>query len=283
MQTGFNLLLWTTHLTADLLPRCADLKAEGYDGVEIPIFEGTPETHAANGKRLDDLGLRRIGVGIVQSADANPMSQDEANWRAGVDHLKWMVDCAAEAGLEVLCGPFFQPLATFSGRGPTEAETSALIRAHREMAAHAKGTGVAIAVEPLNRFECYGLTTLAQATRVVEAVGADNYGCLFDTFHANIEERDVGEAIRTAGEAITHVHISENDRGVPGRGHVDFAEIFAALKAIGYDGWLVVEAFGQALPDLAAATRVWRPLFDRDEDVYREGLALMQTGWARAA
>ncbi len=283
MQTGFNLLLWTTHLTEDLLPTCERLKEAGYDGVEVPIFEGTPAEHEVMGRRLDDIGLRRTSVGVVPSADANPMSPHAATWRAGVDHLKWMVDCAAALGAEVLCGPFFQPLGTFSGSGPTSMERDSLIRAHREMAAHAHGTGVALAVEPLNRFECYGLNTLAQATAIAAQVRAEHYGCLFDTFHANIEERDVGAAIRAAGKAINHVHISENDRGVPGRGHVDFAETFKALHAIGYDGWLVIEAFGQALPDLAAATRVWRPLFDNDEDVYREGLALMHDGWAKAA
>ncbi len=283
MQTGFNLLLWTTHLTDNLLPVCEQLKAAGYDGVEIPVFEGEPAHFAGLGQRLDDMGLRRTSVGVVPGPEANPMSLDAASHRAGIDHLKWMVDCSAEAGAEVLCGPFFQPLGTFSGSGPTQAETDALIRAHRAMADHAQGTGVKIAVEPLNRFECYGLTTLAQAVRVVKAVGAAHYGCLFDTFHANIEERDVGAAIRSAGSAINHVHISENDRGTPGRGHLDFDKTFEALHAIGYDGWLVIEAFGQTLPDLAAATRVWRPLFDTEEEVYREGLALMQVGWTRAA
>ena len=279
MLYGFNLLLWTTHLTEDLLPVCERLKAAGYDGVEVPVFEGDPEGYAAMGRRLDDLGLRRTTVGVVQSQDANPMSPDAASRRAGTDYLTWMVACAEALGAETLCGPFYQPLAEFSGTGPTEDELGWLVDAHKTMAASAS---IKIAVEPLNRFECYALNTCAQGKRLVDAVGAANYGLLFDTFHANIEEKQLGAAIRAAGPAINHVHISENDRGTPGRGHVDFDESFRALKAIGYEGWLVVEAFGQALPSLAAATRVWRPLFDSEEQVYTEALDLMKRGWAAA-
>lgn len=282
MQAGFNLLLWCTHLTEELLPKCKAVQDAGYDGVEIPIFEGEPSEYKAIGTRLSDMGLRRTAVGVVQSQDANPISADPTQRQAGIDFLKWMVDCAVEANVETLCGPFFQPLAEFSGSAATEDERARMIAAHRAMAEHAAGTGVQLSVEPLNRFECYALNTLDQASDLVTQVGAENYGCLFDTFHANIEERSVGDAIRRAGDAINHVHISENDRGTPGLGHVNFAEAFAALKAIGYDGWLVVEAFGQALPDLAAATRVWRPLFGSDAEVLTGGIETIRDGWTVA-
>ena len=113
-------------------------------------------------------------------------------------------------------------------------------------------------------------------------VGEKNYGYLYDTFHFNIEEKSQPEAIRKTISAINHVHISENDRGTPGTGQVDFDAVFKALKSSGYDGWLTVEAFGSALPDLAAATKIWRPLFAKPEDVYRGAFKLMKEGWARA-
>ncbi|AXI53628.1 isomerase [Sulfitobacter sp. JL08] len=282
MLAGFNLLLWGTHLTDDLMPKCQAVRDAGYDGVEIPIFEGSAPDYRAIGQRLSDMGLRRTAVAVVQSEMANPISDQADHREAGIDFLKWMVDCAAEAGVETLCGPFFQPLAVFSGTGATRAEWDRLVTAHKAMADHAAGTGVALAVEPLNRFECYALNTLDQSARLVEQVGAEHYGCLFDTFHANIEERDVGAAIRAAGPAINHVHVSENDRGAPGAGHMNFAEAFAALKSTGYDGWLVVEAFGHALPDLAAATRVWRPLFKDEQDVLSGGIRTIRDGWAAA-
>ncbi len=282
MQVGFNLLLWTTHLTDELLPVCEKLKAAGYDGVEVPVFEGEPGHYEALRRKLDDIGLRTTVVGIVQSADANPASPDDACRRQGVDYLKWLVDCSAALGAETLCGPFYQPLGEFSGAGCSEAEWAAIIDAHSQMAAHAKGTGVALSVEPLNRFECYALNTVGAAADLVDAVGAENYGLLYDTFHQNIEEDDPIAAMQAAGKRVNHVHISENNRGTPGRGQIDFDAAFSGLKSIGYDGWLVIESFGHALPDIAAATKVWRPLFESREQVYTEGIALIRDGWARA-
>ncbi|MEM6382620.1 MAG: sugar phosphate isomerase/epimerase [Pseudomonadota bacterium] len=282
MQIGFNLLLWTTHLTDDLLPVCERLKALGYDGVEVPVFEADPSYYGELGSKLDDMGLRRTTVGVVASPEANPMAADAQTRAAGVDHLKWLVDCSQALGAEVLCGPFTQPLATFSGSGPTQSELEHLTESHKAMADHAVGTGLKLAVEPLNRFECYALNTAQQAADLVKGVAADHYGYLYDTFHFNIEEKNPIEAIHRTASAINHIHISENDRGTPGRGHIDFAAVFNALKSVGYDDWLVVEAFGLALPDLAAATKVWRPLFDTEDQVASEAITLIQDGWQAA-
>lgn len=280
MLAGFNLLLWTTHLKEELLPQCQAIKSAGYDGVEIPVFEGDPAHFKAMGARLNDMGLRRTAVGIVQSPEANPMSQNIAVRRAGVDHLKWMVECCAAAGVELLCGPFHQPLGTFSGIGATERELDCLVESHREMASFAAAAGVKLSIEPLNRFECYALNTMEQSRSLVERVNTEGYGCLFDTFHANIEEKSFGGAIRHAGTTINHVHFSENDRGVPGSGNIDYPSATRALKEIGYDGWIVIEAFGQALPEIVAATKVWRPLFNREEEVVAAGINVIRKNWA---
>ena len=285
MKLGFNLLLWTTHLDEGMRAWLPRLKAAGYDGVEVPVFGGDPEHYARVRRWLADEGLAATVVGLVTSPDANPMAPEAASRAAGVAHLRWLVDCSAALGAEVLCGPFMQPLGQFSGRGPTADEWGWLVEGHRAMADHAAraGGGLRLAVEPLNRFECYALNTAADAARLVAEVGRPGvYGYLYDTFHANIEERDpVGVIGATAG-AIAHVHVSENDRGTPGRGHVPFAAVFGALRGAGYDGWLTVEAFGQALPDLAAATRVWRPLFGSETEVFTEAAALIRGGWAAA-
>jgi len=281
VKAGFSLLLWTTEVTQAHHGILRDLARAGYDGAEIPITGSGVADCAALGRVMADIGLAATASGMVTDAAANPMSLDPSVAQAGVDHLRRLVDRAVALGAEVLIGPFFQPLGTFSGTGPTDAEWAALVRAHRAMADHA-GDALRLAVEPLNRFECYGLTTAAQAARLVAEVGHSLYGSLYDTFHANIEERDPVGAITASAGALGYVHVSENDRGTPGRGHIDFAAVFAALAAVGYDGWITVEAFGQALPDLAAATRVWRPLFGSEAEVYTEGLALIRQGWAAA-
>ena len=102
---------------------------------------------------------------------------------------------------------------------------------------------------------------MAQARHYAEAVGHPAFGIMYDTFHAHIEEVDQVGAIRTIAAHLKVLHVSENDRGIPGRGQIDFPDIFRAVKAAGFDGFVVVEAFGTGVPELAAATRVWRPLF----------------------
>jgi D-psicose/D-tagatose/L-ribulose 3-epimerase len=100
---------------------------------------------------------------------------------------------------------------------------------------------------------------------------------MVDTFHAHIEEKDTPTAIRDAGPRLAHVHISESDRGTPGAGQVDFAKIMRALRDIGYAGDLVVEAFGRSVPELAAATCIWRDMFDSEEQLARDALRLLRS------
>jgi D-psicose/D-tagatose/L-ribulose 3-epimerase len=125
----------------------------------------------------------------------------------------------------------------------------------------------------------YHLNTLDQAIRFVDEVGHPNCRIHLDTFHAHIEEKDPADAIRRAGTRIAHVHISENDRGVPGTGSVAWDATFGALRDIDYDGWLTVEAFGNALPRLAAATKIWRPLFDSEEQLAADAYAFLTSKW----
>ena len=136
-----------------------------------------------------------------------------------------------------------------------------------------------LAIEYLNRFECYFLTTALQAKALVKEVNHPNFRMMYDTFHANIEEKNIPETIASVAGSFVHVHISENDRGTPGTGQVHWAETFQALKQVKYDGWMVIEAFGRALPALAAATRVWRDLFPTAEEVYTQGLRFMKAQW----
>lgn len=281
MKAGFNLLLWCTRLGDAELRRCEALAKMGWDGVEVPVFEGTPEAHVTLGRQLEDMGLKRTVVAIV--SEGNTLSDDAALRQKGVDHLKYVADCSVALGAEVLCGPLTQPLATFSGKGATEIEWERLLQASTALAEHTRESGLKIAVEPLNRFECYALNTAAQAAALVGAVGQPHYGYLFDSFHANIEEKDPWGALRQNAAHMTHVHVSENDRGTPGLGHIDFKTMFSVLCEMGWDGWLTVEAFGQALPDIAAATKVWRPLFDNDDQLARDALKLVRETWKTAA
>jgi D-psicose/D-tagatose/L-ribulose 3-epimerase len=282
MKVGFNMLLWTTHVTQEDLPLLEAIKKVGYDGVEIPIFEGQVEHFEKVGQAIKDNGLTCTSVTVIPDEGHNPVSADAANRQGAAEYLKWAIDCSQALGSEVLCGPFYQPLGVFTGQGPTEEEKQHAAEVHHEAAELAAKADLTLAVEYLNRFECYFLNTMADTADYVKRVNHPNCAVLFDTFHANIEEKDPVGCISQYIDIVKHVHISENDRGTPGKGHIDWPGTFKALRSGGYNGWLVIEAFGRALPDLAAATRVWRDFFPSRDGVYTEGLQFVKQQWQAA-
>ncbi|MDG1400258.1 MAG: sugar phosphate isomerase/epimerase [Candidatus Binatia bacterium] len=276
MQFGINLLLWTdTPYAPEFLPLYERLKKMGYDGVELPMFSGNPEDYRKLGERLRDLGLERTAT-VIRNEDDDPISPDPAVRQTALQAMKHAVDCADAAGAALVGGPFYAAIGKFSGAPPTTDEWSHSVDYMRQAADYAQNANIHLSLEFLNRFEIYLLNCTADTARFVREVDRPNVGVHYDTFHANLEEKNVTRAIQDAASAITHVHISENDRGTPGQGQVRWQETFAALAAIGYDGWLTIEAFGQALPGLAAATKIWRPLFESEEKLAADGLAFMR-------
>jgi D-psicose/D-tagatose/L-ribulose 3-epimerase len=281
MKTGMNLLLWTTHVTEEHFPIIAKLKKAGFDGVEIPIFEGDVDHYKRVRKELDNLGLACTTVGLM-TPEANPISP-EANLReAAVERFKRLLEWTATLKGEIMAGPFHSPLGVFSGAGPTEEEKKRAADVLHQAAEIARSARVTLAIEYLNRFECYFLTTAADTRALVKRVNHPNFRMMYDTFHANIEEKNIADAIAGVADSFVHVHISENDRGTPGTGHVQWDETFRALRKAKYDNWLVIESFGRALPALAAATKVWRDLFPAAEEVYTQGLRFMKEKWSAA-
>jgi D-psicose/D-tagatose/L-ribulose 3-epimerase len=276
MKFGMNLLLWTDHLHDGLMPVLRLLKEIGYDGVEVPIFSTDEALYRTWAQRLDGLGLERTVVTIRTEQD-NPISNDSRVRGAAVDASKRTLDCCAALGAKSLCGPFHSALGIFSGSGSTEDEWKWGVESMRSVAEHAATTEVTLAVEYLNRFETYFLTCAADTVRFVAEVNHPNCRMMYDTFHANIEEKDTREAIRTAAPYTAHVHISENDRSTPGSGHVDWQSTFDTLHETGYDGWMVVEAFGLALPEISAATKIWRRMYDSEEQLARDALRFMRS------
>jgi D-psicose/D-tagatose/L-ribulose 3-epimerase len=280
MKIGFNLLLWTGHVTQDHRALLRDIRKAGYDGVEIPIFEGGPDHYARLGGMLDEIGLERTVVTIMPSLDKDPLSSDAAVRKAALDHAKWFIDCSAALGAATIGGPIHSVHGHFTGSGPTAAERNRGIAFHRNAGDYAARKNIRLALEALNRFECYFLTTMQQLADYLDEVDHPAVQGMYDTFHANIEEADPFKAIKTIRRHMVHVHISENDRGIPGKGHVDWPKTYKALKASKYDGWLTIEAFGRSLPALAAATRVWRDFFPSPESVYRQGIRAIRKGWS---
>jgi D-psicose/D-tagatose/L-ribulose 3-epimerase len=275
MKYGINLYLWADDMHDGLLPVLEKLKKIGYDGVEVPIFDLDQTKWKQWAKRLDDLGLERTANTVI-APEHNPISADPAVREAAYTHMQAVVDSCATVGSSILCGPHQVALGVFTGKGATDDEWKRSVEHLRRVAEYAAGQGVVLAEEIVNRFELYHLNTLDQGIRLVDEVDHPNCKIHLDTFHAHIEEKDPAAAIRRAGGRIAHVHISENDRGVPGTGSVAWDGTFAALRDVGYDGWLTVEAFGNFLPNLAAATKIWRPLFDSEEQLAAEAHSFLR-------
>jgi D-psicose/D-tagatose/L-ribulose 3-epimerase len=274
MKYGINLYLWADDMHDGLMPVLERLKRMGYDGVEVPIFDLDLAKWKLWAKRLDDLGLERTANTVI-APEHNPLSADPKIRDAAYQHMRGVVDACAAAGSSILCGPHQVALGVFTGKGATEEEWKRSVEHLRRVAEYAAGQGVALAEEVVNRFELYHVNTLDQGIRLVDEVGHPNCRIHLDTFHAHIEEKNTADAIRRAGSRVAHVHISENDRGVPGSGSVAWDATFGALGDIHYDGWLTVEAFGNFLPNLAAATKIWRPLFDSEEQLAADALKFL--------
>ena len=282
MKFGMNLLLWSGNIEEEHYPILEMLKDAGFDGVEVPLFAYDVNQCAALGKHIDQLGLERTAV-TVRNEEDNPISPDPAVRAAGVNLNKRALDCCQALGATFLCGPFHSALGLFSGAGPTDDEIAWGIESMHAVAEYAQTCNVTLAIEYLNRFECYLLNSAADTVRFVEAVDHPNCKMMYDTFHANIEEKDVSSAIRSCSQHTVHVHISENDRSTPGTGLVHWDTTFDTLKETGYEGWLMVEAFGLALPELAAATKIWRRMYEAEEQLARDALNFMKSEWEKRA
>jgi D-psicose/D-tagatose/L-ribulose 3-epimerase len=273
VKIGMCMFLWTTRVGPEHDPLLADIRATGFDGVEIPVFEGAPGEYATLGRRLDAMGLDRTAVSAIGDPALDLISPDPAIRQAGVDRMRWVLDCTAALGADRVSGPLHSVLGQFSGTGPTESELSRAADSQWKIGEHAASLGVTVGLEALNRFECYLLNTMDDLAGFIRRVGHPCIRAMYDTFHANIEEADpIGALTRNQAEVV-HIHLSENDRGVPGRGNIPWTETFAAIRDIGYDDWLTIESFGRGLPDLAAATKVWRDFAESPEAVYRDGYA----------
>jgi len=283
MKTGMNLLLWTVHPNVgehrSLLQRIRDW---GFDGVEFPIAAMTePQAHEL-GELADGIGLGRTAIQGLDATEADPASENPLLREAAVEQLKVAIHKTAALGCDLLAGPLFQGMGRFSGEPPTADEWKWAVDTLHVVAEYAASLQIRLALEPLNRFESYLVNTLAEGARFCAEVGLPNVGLLADTHHANIEEQRPAEVWQQYCVSIFHVHISENHRGVPGRGHAIGSEIFQALRKSGYDGWLTIEAFSPKVKALVPRLHVWRDFFNREDEVAVEGLQYIRHNWELA-
>ena len=279
MKFGVNTMIWSGAFEPEKFP-FGKMKEVGVDGIEIPVFVPTDLDTAAVRKTCEKHDLA-VHFCSVNPAGMNPISDDAAVRVKTIGHWETLIKTAADAGAEQIAGPTYAPVGYLPGRRRNEDEWKWGVEFHQALGPALDDTGIILGVEPLNRFETYFLNTAADAVKFVSEIGHSKIGILLDTFHQNIEDKDVAEAYRTCGDHLIHVHTCENDRGVPGSGHVDWPNVMRAIKDTGYDRWMTIESFNSQIPELSAATAIWRDMAPSMDDIAIEGTRFLRDLWSR--
>jgi D-psicose/D-tagatose/L-ribulose 3-epimerase len=278
MRFGVNTWVWTSPLTTAELEKLAPHVAEmGFDWIEAPLESIGDLDH----KRGADI-IRRHGLGVSACAAMGPdrdlIHPDEAIRKNGMAYLRQAIGATHALGGANLVGPLYAAVGRTWQQTPAERarDLDVLVKNLGELARYAGDYGVILCVEPLNRFETSFINLAEQAIEVVDRVDHPNCQVMLDTFHMNIEEKSLGNAIRAAGKRLRHVHACENDRGAPGSGNVTWNEVAQALKDIKYDGPVVIESFTSKVKSIARAAAIWRSLAPTQDDLARDGLKFLK-------
>lgn len=278
MKFGVNTWVWTSPLTTqelkNLVPQVAKL---GFDWIEFPI-EGLDDFDYKEAAAL----VRDHGLGVSACAAMGPdrdlIHPDQAIRDNGAAYLRHAIAACHTLGAPNLVGPLYSAVGRTWQATPQERarDMELLVSYLRPLSEYAADHGVTLGIEPLNRFETSFINLSAQVVELVDRVDRPACRIMLDTFHMNIEERSLGQAIRIAGHRLCHLHSCENDRGAPGSGHVPWNEVAQALKDIRYNGPVVIESFTPKVKSIARAAAIWRPLADSPEALASEGWAFLR-------
>jgi D-psicose/D-tagatose/L-ribulose 3-epimerase len=278
MRFGVNTWVWTSPLSTEefstLAPRVAEM---GFDMVEVPI-EGTDDLDYARAAEIvRDLGLE-VSVCAAMGPDRDLIHADESVRETGMTYLRHCIDATRALGGTNLVGPLYSAVGrTWQATADERArDLDLLVRQLGDLGRYAADRGVVLCVEPLNRFETSFINLAQQAIEVIDRVDSPACGIMLDTFHMNIEERSLGDAIRATGSRLRHLHACENDRGAPGSGHVPWDDVAQACRDIGYEGPVVIESFTSKVKSIARAAAIWRSFAATQDDLARDGLRFLR-------
>ncbi|MBV9083812.1 MAG: sugar phosphate isomerase/epimerase [Acidobacteriaceae bacterium] len=275
MKFGVNTFIWSDRFDkrhAALLPA---LKQAGFDGVELPLVDLHPSYDRDIRAALEQNQLECTFCSVIPGG-LSVIDEDAGIRRKTKQHLEDCVRTAAEMGGRLIAGPLYSPVGYLPGRRRTRDEWKRAVESFQQLGPMLDNYGVTLAIEPLNRYETYFLNTVSDAVLLCREIGHPKVGILFDTYHANIEEKNIADALRQAGSYLKHVHSCENDRGIPGSGHIEWPAIVEALRQLRYEGWLTIEGFGFSLGALSAAASIWRDLAPEPGAIAFEGLRFLR-------
>jgi len=275
MKIGVSAFAWTTQVNESHLPIFASLREHGIEAFEIPMFAPAD---------IDVLMLRRAfeandlecTICAILPAGLNPISDDAAERRSAFAHLERCIETAGELGAHCMGGPLYAPIGYLPGRRRTQDEWKRAVECFQSLGDALERNRMTLSLEPVNRSESFFLNTAADANRLCDEIGSPRIGVLIDTFHANIEEKNVAAAVRSSGSRLKHLHASENDRGLLGSGHVDFPAIVSALNEIAYDGYVMIEGFGFSPSEPKSLGALWGDPNVTPEDIAFKGASYLQ-------
>jgi D-psicose/D-tagatose/L-ribulose 3-epimerase len=277
-KIGVVTWVWVAPLTtADLDWLIPHIKEIGADWVEIPIEEPRAFDYQHACRLLQENGLG-VSVCAAMSPDRDLIHPNPVIRKNGAQYIRDCVDAAYSLGAHVVGGPLYSA----TGRvwkqtlGEREHDLEILRRHLVNLAAYASDHDVVLAIEAINRFETSFVNLTDQTIDIVERVNHPACQAMVDTFHMNIEETDIGNAIRRAGQHLVHVHACENDRGAPGSGQISWIDVATALNDINYQGACVIESFSSQVETIAKAASIWRPLATSQDELASKGIEFLR-------
>jgi D-psicose/D-tagatose/L-ribulose 3-epimerase len=277
MRFGASTFIWASpfsNKTLDLVNRAKDF---GFDIIEICVEDPSTIDTAAIRGRMEKVGIAATVCGAF-GPDRDLSSDDESVRENGIAYINRCSQIAEALGANVVVGPMYSAVGRtrMAELAERAAQRALAARSIRRAADDAAKRGVRLAIEPLNRFETDLVNTVDQGVALLDEIERENVGLLLDTFHMNIEEKDIPDALRRAKGRLFEFHACSSDRGTPGEDHLPWPEIVKALTDIGYADAVVIEAFTREIKEIARAVSIWRPLARSQDVLARDGLAFLK-------
>jgi D-psicose/D-tagatose/L-ribulose 3-epimerase len=276
MKIGVSAFAWTSELKPSHTSLFPALRAQGIEGFEIPMFDPA-KIDASTLRRAFAANNLECTVCAILPAGINPISPDASVRKLSLAHLARCVETCAELGAHLMAGPVYAPIAYLPGHRRQQDEWNWAVECFQSLGEVLDANRVTLALEPVNRSESFFLNTAAEANALCAEIDHPRVGAIIDTFHANIEEKDLAESLRPLGKRLKHIHASENDRGLLGTGHVDFPAIVQVLKEIHYDGYLMIEGFGYSAQEPDALGALYADPSVSPEDIAFKGATYLRS------
>ena len=270
MKIGIHQHVFTHKISKDNLDVLNMISEIGFSSVDINIRVIDTDTAKQIKKRAQSLNLNIVGGGSIPQ-DKLLLSDNIQEREEAIRYIKHLIDIVSLLESKYYSGIITAPSGYFTGKAPTERELEFSASGLKEAAIYAKKYGINLCIEPVNRYESYVINTIDSALELIKNIDEPNVGLLIDTYHMNIEEKTFKEPILKAGKKIFLVHVNENDRGTPGEGHINWDEVFCALKEINYDDFVSIESFAGSQVDISRLVAIWRQLAPSAEHLAKEG------------